>query len=291
MESWQRLPGPSVVPPAGVRHDTVMTTVEGDFYEDDEPLEKILSIWESSPKTLTVSPSPSHGPSASLVVLDREVYTMSQAARLLGVQAATLRRWIDGYTRGGVAYEPVIRPRRTGSENVTWGEFVEAGYLREYRVRHRVSLRQLRPVVQMLRDRLGVPYPLAHARPYVANRDLVLDVQQEAGLTGELAMVVLRNGQLMLAPGAEAFLQKVDFEPGGVAVRLYPDNKSSPVVFDPLHDLGEPTVSGIRTASLYSRFVAGESIATIAGLHKLSDGQVEAAIRYESRVRGHQPAA
>lgn len=192
-----------------------MATVEGDFYEDDEPLEKILAIWDSSPKTLTVSPPPSHAPSASLAVLDREVYTMSQAARLLGVQAATLRRWIDGYTRGGVDYEPVVRPRRTGGETVTWGEFVEAGYLREYRVRHRVSLQQLRPVVQMLRDRLGVPYPLAHARPFVANRDLVLDVQQEAGLAGELAMVVLHNGQLILAPGAEAFLQKVDFEPRG----------------------------------------------------------------------------
>jgi hypothetical protein len=216
---------------------------------------------------------------------------MGQAARLLGVHAATLRRWIDGYTRAGVAYEPVIRPHRTGSDTVTWGEFVEAGYLREYRVRHRVSLQQLRPVVQMLRDRLGVPYPLAHAKPYVANRDLVLDVQQQAGLTGELAMVVLRNGQLILAPGAEAFLQKVDFEPGGAAVRLYPDNKSSPVVVDPLHDLGEPTVFGVRTASLYSRFVAGESIAAIAGRHGMPEDDVEAAIRYESRVRGHEPAA
>ncbi len=271
-------------------HDTVMTTVEGDFYEDDEPLAKILAIWERTPKTLTVS-SPSGQEPSSLVVLEREVYTMSQAARLLGVKPATLRRWIDGYTRAGASYEPVIRPRRTGSETVTWGEFVEAGYLREYRVRHRVSLQQLRPVVQMLRDRLGVPYPLAHARPYVANRDLVLDVQQQTGITGELAMVVLRNGQLILAPGAEAFVQKIDFEPGGVAVRLYPDNKSSPVVFDPLHDLGEPTVLGIRTASLYRRFVAGESIAAIAGLHKIPEADVEAAIRYESRVRGYGPAA
>ncbi len=103
--------------------------------------------------------------------------------------------------------------------------------------------------------------------------------------------MVLRNGQLILAPGAEAFVQKIDFEPGGIAVRLYPDNKSSPVVFDPLHDLGEPTVLGIRTASLYRRFVAGESIAAIAGLHKIPEADVEAAIRYESRVRGYGPAA
>lgn len=161
-----------------------MTTVEGDFYEDDEPIEKILAIWENSPKTLTGPPPTGWAPPADVVVLDREVYSMSQAARLLGIQPATLRRWIDGYTRSGITYAPVIRPEQTGNDSVTWGEFVEAGYLRECSVRHRVSLQQLRPVVQMLRGRLGVPYPLAHAKPYVANRDLVLEVQEETGVKG-----------------------------------------------------------------------------------------------------------
>jgi hypothetical protein len=55
---------------------------------------------------------------------------MSQAARLLGLRADGLRRWIDGYERQGRQYAPVITERRTGVDVITWGEFVEAGYLR-----------------------------------------------------------------------------------------------------------------------------------------------------------------
>ena len=87
MEPRQRLHDRPVVPSAtGLVHHTVMTVVEGDFYEDDEPLEKILAIWESSPKILT-GPPPEERP--SVIVLDRDVYTMSQAARMLGLHPAT----------------------------------------------------------------------------------------------------------------------------------------------------------------------------------------------------------
>jgi hypothetical protein len=43
------------------------------------------------------------------------------------------------------------------------GEFVEAGYLREYRDKQ-VSLQHLRPVIGFMRERLGVQDPLATRR-------------------------------------------------------------------------------------------------------------------------------
>ncbi|MFB9743245.1 hypothetical protein ACFFOU_19225 [Pseudonocardia sulfidoxydans] len=61
----------------------------------------------------------------SAELLNRPVYGMSQAARLLGLRTDGLRRWIDGYERRGKAYAPVIRERSTGVDTVTWGEFVE----------------------------------------------------------------------------------------------------------------------------------------------------------------------
>ncbi len=65
--------------------------------------------------------------------LQRPVYGMSHPARLLALRTDALRRWIDGYERAGTTYAPVIREERSGFDTVTWGEFVEAGYLREYR--------------------------------------------------------------------------------------------------------------------------------------------------------------
>jgi len=62
-------------------------------------------------------------------VLDRELYTESEAARLLGLPPSTLRYWLEGLTRQGVVYPPIIRPRPTGRRTVTWAEFIEAGWL------------------------------------------------------------------------------------------------------------------------------------------------------------------
>lgn len=100
----------------------------------------------------------------SVLPLERPVCGMSHAARLLGLRTDALRRWIDGYERAGTTYAPVIRDERSGSDTVTWGEFVEAGYLREYRAKQ-VTLQYVRPVTTILRDELGVRYPLATLKP------------------------------------------------------------------------------------------------------------------------------
>ncbi|MGH8909799.1 MAG: hypothetical protein ACRD0K_25725 [Egibacteraceae bacterium] len=94
---------------------------------------------------------------------------------------------------------PVIRPEPTGSNTVTWGKYVEVGYLREYRQR-KVSLQHLRPVIDRLREAFGVPYPLAHFKPFVGpGRRLVLEIEQEIGLSADLRMVVdAGSGQLLL---------------------------------------------------------------------------------------------
>ncbi len=48
------------------------------------------------------------------------------------MRADRARAWLDGYERQGAQYAPVIRVEATGDDVVTWGEFVELGYLREY---------------------------------------------------------------------------------------------------------------------------------------------------------------
>lgn len=221
----------------------------------------------------------------SFVTLERDVYGMAEAARLLGLPSVvTLRRWIDGYGR----YPPVIRVRSTGSDLVTWGEFVEAGYLSEYRRRHRVPLQRLRPAIVALRDQFRTPHPLAHAAAYleVGNRDLLLRLQQELDLGPRVApLVVVRNGQYVLADPAQSFVEKVDFGAAGAVDRLYPLDKGQPVVIDPDFSFGAPSVRGIRTENLFELFAAGESLESIAHSFDLTPSDVEAAVRFESVPR------
>ncbi|MDP8929408.1 MAG: helix-turn-helix domain-containing protein [Actinomycetota bacterium] len=112
-------------------------------------------------------------------LLERPLYSTSEAARLLGLSTQTLRRWLEGYIARGVRYPPVIRPKSTSDDEVSWGEFVEAGFLREYR-HLGVSLQRIRPFVEALREEFEVIYPLAHFRPAVDPdaRELVMRLQQ-----------------------------------------------------------------------------------------------------------------
>src|SRR5262245_55158918 len=100
-------------------------------------------------------------------VLEREVYTEAEAARLLGVPRSTLHYWLEGLTRKGVVYAPIIRPARTDRRTVTWAEFIEAGWLSIYRRRKQVPMDEIRAFIRNLREEVGVSYPLAHSQPLV----------------------------------------------------------------------------------------------------------------------------
>src|SRR6266700_3009510 len=86
------------------------------------------------------------GPVAAVQLLDRRVMTVREAARQLRIPETTLIHWIEGEQRGGTFYPPVLREEPTGQATVTWGEVVEARYLRAYRTRN-VPMQKLRPFI------------------------------------------------------------------------------------------------------------------------------------------------
>ena len=219
-------------------------------------------------------------------ILERPVYGVTEAAGLLGLRADRTRAWLDGYERRGVRYPPVVRSEATRDDIVTWGEFVELGYLREYR-RKGVPLQQLRPVIDDLRHEFDTPYPLATAKPFLYGKELVLELQQRNGLPAALA-IVIRSGQtIAFASETERFLQKVEFHPpdDGDARRLMPAGRASPVVIDPLVRFGRPTVNGVATERLWELYDAGEQIQEIAAGYDLAEELVRAAVAYEEQQR------
>jgi uncharacterized protein (DUF433 family) len=232
----------------------------------------------------------------SITVLNRELYTIVEAARLLRVPPSTLEWWLEGRVRtSGERYAPVLRAAPTGSRNVTWGEFVEAAYLREYRRAQNVGLNVLRPFIAELRDRFEIPYPLAHFRPFVAEGGrLVQDVQKALEIPPALwAVVEVSGGQLLLTAPAESYLSHVEFSEGDDpwAIRLRPAGKQSPVVIDPEMGFGAPTVNGIRTEALAELVDAGEPIEDVANDYGLQPAVLKAALAYEWEPTASAPAA
>jgi uncharacterized protein (DUF433 family) len=223
---------------------------------------------------------------------DRPVYGFGQVDHILGLKAGTSARWIDGYRRGKT-YPPVIRPEHTGDEIVTWGEFVEARLLAEYRDAG-VPLIRMRPAVEKLREELNTRYPLTSAKTWldVEGRELVRKVQDAVGLDRRL-LIVVRNDQQMLdwsAP-AQEFADSLQWEDVGrgrakrpEVTSLRPDPAIREVVVNPLQRFGEPSTNGVPTEIIRELYVAGDPIEMIAELYDLAPHLVQAAVRYELKA-------
>jgi len=212
-------------------------------------------------------------------LLSTPTYGMAQVDRILRLSSGTARRWIDGYERDGHFYLPVVREETTGTDVVTWGEFVEASFLAHYR-NSGVPMRRMRPVVERLRTELQTPYPLAELRPFAQGRELLMEIQTEVGLEPQMLVVVLRTNQIVLTERAQQFHDSVDWSKHRRNIALSMVLAES-VTVDPLIAFGEPAVRSVRTDVLASAHRAGDSVEDLALGYDLDVSEVNDALRYE----------
>jgi uncharacterized protein (DUF433 family) len=223
---------------------------------------------------------------STLSVLEREIYSEAEAARLLGVAQSTLHYWLEGGERRGKSYPPVIRPEPHGHRApVTWAEFVEAGLLRSYRRDLGVKMAELRVFIDHLRNELGVLYPLADRRPYVSSKELVFKAQQETGLDTDLWLVTAVGGQYLLLPPSDEFVRRVTWVDDIVVGWRPADNPESTVRINPELRFGKPAVAGISTEAIWEHSDAGEDEDEIAETFGLSLSNVRWALSYETARR------
>lgn len=219
-------------------------------------------------------------------ILDRQMYSEAEAARLLQVAQGTLHYWLEGGLQLRREYKPVIRTQAKGTRVVTWAEFVEAALLREYRRSHRVPRGELRLFIEGLRERFGVPYQLADRRPFTSGRHLIEQAQEAAGLDAEFALVAVVGNQRVLTPASESFLNRVVWE-GDLAAGWHPHRDlGSPVVMAPEVRFGRPAIKGITTEVLWEHAeLGGEDVEEIAAAFDLNPQDVRWALAYETTVR------
>lgn len=219
-------------------------------------------------------------------LLFQEMFHLREVARLLKpVRRETLRYWLDGRRVRGRWYEPVVRPQTTGSDLVTWGEFVELACLREYRDAD-VPLQRLRPVIHALRAEFDVPYPLAILRPYVhwPTRNTVMEIQEQLRLPDQLRFLRRAdNGQMVFATEFELYKVKVELADSAdwPVIGFRPLGPESDVVIDPVGSYGAAVVCGLRTDAIAELVAAGEDRDDVRDWYHLTDQQLSDALRFE----------
>ena len=87
------------------------------------------------------------------------------------------------------------------------------------------------------------------------------------------------------------YLKRIDRDTKGLAVRLYPFTRPSPVVnaprlivIDPRRAFGRPVIAGSRipTTDVFERFKAGDSLENLVAEYGRSPQEIQEAIRYEA---------
>jgi uncharacterized protein (DUF433 family) len=225
-----------------------------------------------------------------LSMLDRPIYQYSEVDRILGVASGTARRWINGYARAGHLYEPILRREHTETEWVTWGEFVEARILAEYRD-NKIPTIRLRAAVEDLREIFDLPYPLASLRPYLEYKTNEFVVERSptapADDDAEHAMMRLRDRQLLIGDRRSwdvihRATLAVDETGERVVAELEPDREFSGIVVNPGRHGGEPTFAGRRVsiAVIAGMAAAGERHEDLAASYGLSLADIDSAIRF-----------
>jgi uncharacterized protein (DUF433 family) len=219
----------------------------------------------------------------SVTVLDREIFSEAEAARLLRVAQGTVNYWLNDGKRRGRTYPPVIRCEPGDGRVVTWAEFVEAGLLRGYRRDLQVPMVEIRAFVDLLRARFEIPYPLAHALPFVGEgKQLVWDAQEETELDADFCLIAEVRGQLVLTPPSQVFFPRVNWIDDVAAAWRPADNPDSPVRIDPETRFGRPSIKGISTEVLWEHAESGASLDEIADDFDLDVADVRWAVSHES---------
>lgn len=212
-------------------------------------------------------------------LLKTPAYPFVEAAHYLFVPVTTLRAWCLGQ-RG---FQPVIHLDGKRSQGLSFMNMIEAHVLSAIRRDHHIPLPKVREALRYVSKRLGMDRPLAQAQFATQGVDLFVE---------ELDRIVnvSKGGQVEIADLMRVHLQRVERDPRGVPIRLYPFTRKQAdkealksIVMDPRIAFGRPVLVGtaVPTSVLADRFKAGDTLIELAKDYGTPPEAIEEAIRCE----------
>jgi uncharacterized protein (DUF433 family) len=211
-------------------------------------------------------------------------YSIAEAAHYLNVPPATTRYWAVGQD----SYPALIEVPHTQPTLLSFLNLVELHVLAAIRRKHTVPMPKVRMAIDYLRDNTrsegDKKHPLISKQLQTDGLDLFIDRY------GELVNIS-RAGQLAMREVMKTALRRIERDPRGIPIKLYPFTRSSinnapaMVVIDPALSAGRPVIAGtgLATEVIAERYKAGESVIELAKDYERKEAEIEEAIRCELR--------
>lgn len=143
------------------------------------------------------------------------LYTVSGAARLVGMPPSTLASWAKGYAkrfpdRATVAKDPVItalEPRSPGGPSIPFIGLVEAMVVQAFR-RTDLPLQRIQRALAVLADQGELGHALASRKLYTDGAEALYDYATDVR-NGQLRLLtVAASGQRVFHEAVDAYLQR-----------------------------------------------------------------------------------
>jgi len=212
------------------------------------------------------------------------VYSLAEAATYLKMPVATLRSWALGRTypteSGEGFFKPLFEIADNARRKLSFYNLVEAYVLDVMRRQeHRISMLHIRKAIDYLKKHLSLTRPLVEQQFVTNGVDLLVEIY------GNLVNIS-QDGQLALKEVLKQYLRDIKRDTSGLPTKLYlfkrPEQHVA-VVIDPRISFGYPVLdgTGISTAVLAQRYLAGDSIDDLADDYGSPKNAIEEAIRRE----------
>ncbi|MBU2602618.1 MAG: DUF433 domain-containing protein [Actinobacteria bacterium] len=208
----------------------------------------------------------------------KPLYIVADAARYGHAKPNDVRRWLEGYTVKGQAYPPFLEPptgRPRGKLALSLENLIEVAFVAGLK-RKSIPLPTIRKAHRIAQDEFG-EFPFARQPVFVGGREIFMRASEYVAHEAEHLTNLTKGGQRALEPVLHEYLEQITWE-GGWPVEWYP---RAGVSLNPGISFGQPSVRGIRTEILRSRFLASESVEFIAEDFGLTLQDVEEALRFE----------
>lgn len=203
------------------------------------------------------------------------VYSVRDAARILGAHHNTVRRWLEP------SDALVPRTFEPADHSISFLELMEIHFIKMFRDAG-VSLRAIRKASRAAARRFHTDYPFAVKRFDTDGRTIFATLVREED--DEELVEDLRRGQYVFTHIMRPFFRKLDYDSAEIS-RYWPLRKRGRVVLDPKRQQGRPidSRSGVPTRALFQAVTAGngQPVKTVADWFHVPEAAVRSAVTFE----------
>lgn len=215
----------------------------------------------------------------------RPLYTVAEAARLVGMSPTTLATWAQGYVRmfpgrSRVSQGPVITALPfDGHASIPFIGLVEATVVQAFR-RTGLSMQRVRRALQILAVQGELEHALASRRLYSDGAQVLYDYAKAEGERQLRLLTVVSSGQRVFHEVIEEYLERITFGDAWASALIVPATDRHILRVRPDVADGDPLfiTGGAPLSTVLSRRKAGEPIVSIATDYGVPADDIEEAL-------------